>query len=187
MITLNKISQSLIKLLPIYKTIIHKNNLTLIVPNQYLYQIIFFLNKYTNTQYKILSDICGVDYPERNQRFEVVYNLLSIRYNSRITIKTNISLLEPVKSITSIFTAANWWEREVWDLFGIFFKNHPDLRRILTDYGFNGYPLRKEFPLSGFLDIRYCSRVKRIIYEPIELTQEFRIYTYDNAWSNIYQ
>ena len=119
-------------------------------------------------------DITAVDYPTRDQRFEVVYNLLSVRHNSRIRVKTYADEARPVPSICSLYDGANWYEREVYDLFGVFFVGHPDLRRIMTDYGFDGHPLRKDFPLTGYTEIRYDEEKKRIVVEPLELTQAFR-------------
>jgi len=126
--------------------------------------------------------LTAVDYPSRLKRFEVVYNLLSIQYNSRIRIKTLVDELSPLDSLVSIYSASNWFERETWDMFGIFFTQHPDLRRILTDYGFEGHPLRKDFPLSGFVEVRYDDTEKRVITEPIEMTQEFRYFDFSNPW-----
>lgn len=122
----------------------------------------------------MVADITAVDYPTRNNRFEVVYNLLSVRHNSRIRVKTYADEAKPVPSITSLYDGANWYEREVYDLFGVFFTGHPDLRRIMTDYGFDGHPLRKDFPLTGYTEIRYDEEKKRIVVEPLELTQAFR-------------
>ena len=122
----------------------------------------------------MVADITAVDYPTRSQRFEVVYNLLSVRHNSRIRVKTYADEATPVPSITSLYDGANWYEREVYDLFGVFFVGHPDLRRIMTDYGFDGHPLRKDFPLTGYTEIRYDEEKKRIVVEPLELTQAFR-------------
>lgn len=122
----------------------------------------------------MVADITAVDYPTRDQRFEVVYNLLSVRHNSRIRVKTYCDEATPVPSITSLYDGANWYEREVYDLFGVFFVDHPDLRRILTDYGFDGHPLRKDFPLTGYTEIRYDEEKKRIVVEPLELSQAFR-------------
>jgi NADH/F420H2 dehydrogenase subunit C len=121
-----------------------------------------------------VSDITAVDFPTRDKRFEVVYNLLSVRHNSRIRIKTYADEASPVPSITSLYDGANWYEREVYDLFGVFFIGHPDLRRIMTDYGFDGHPLRKDFPLTGYTELRYDEEKKRIVVEPLELTQAFR-------------
>ena len=122
----------------------------------------------------MVADITAVDYPTRSNRFEIVYNLLSVRHNSRIRVKTYADEATPVPSITSLYDGANWYEREVYDLFGVFFVGHPDLRRIMTDYGFDGHPLRKDFPLTGYTEIRYDEEKKRIVVEPLELTQAFR-------------
>lgn len=122
----------------------------------------------------MVADITAVDYPTRNNRFEVVYNLLSVRHNSRIRVKTYADEATPVPSITSLYDGANWYEREVYDLFGVFFVGHPDLRRIMTDYGFDGHPLRKDFPLTGYTEIRYDEEKKRIVVEPLEMTQALR-------------
>jgi len=175
-------SKFLIKLLPIYKAIIAKKELTLIVPSLYITEIITFLKDNTNCQFKVLIDICAVDFPERNQRFEIVYNLLSIKYNFRIRIKTLVDEITPINSLTEVYEAANWWEREVWDFFGVFFINHPDLRRILTDYGFEGHPLRKDFPVTGYVEVRYDDSKKRVIYEAIEYSQEFRAFDFTSPW-----
>ena len=125
------------------------DQLVAIVEREDIAKLLVFLRDDVNCQFKQLMDICGVDYPERRQRFEVVYNLLSLVHNNRITVKVMIDDKSPVPSVSKIFSSADWWEREIWDLFGIFFSGHPDLRRILTDYGFDGHPLRKDFPLTG--------------------------------------
>jgi NADH dehydrogenase (ubiquinone) Fe-S protein 3 len=140
------------------------------------------LKYHTNTRFQVLIDICGVDYPSRKQRFEVVYNLLSIQYNSRIRVQTSVDEITPICSAVNIFPSAGWWEREVWDMFGVYFSNHPDLRRILTDYGFEGHPLRKDFPLSGYVEVRYDDSEKRVVSEPIEMTQEFRYFDFASPW-----
>lgn len=116
-------------------------------------------------------DISGADYPTRSQRFEVVYHLLSVKYNSRIRVKTYADEVTPVPSATAVYRAADWFEREIWDLFGVFFLGHQDLRRIMTDYGFEGHPLRKDFPLTGYSEVRYSEEKKRIVTEPLQLTQ----------------
>lgn len=136
--------------------------------------VISFLKYHTAAEYTQVSDITAIDFPTRNQRFEIVYNLLSVRHNSRIRVKTYADEAQPVPSITSLYDGANWYEREVYDLFGVFFVGHPDLRRIMTDYGFDGHPLRKDFPLTGYTEIRYDEEKKRIVVEPLELTQAFR-------------
>jgi len=127
--------------------------------------------------------MCGVDYPEKKNRFEVIYNLLSISYNSRITVSVSVDEKTPIDSVTPIFSGADWLEREVWDMFGIFFLGHKDLRRILTDYGFKGHPLRKDFPLTGYVEVRYSDSEKRVITEEVSLTQDYRTFIFDNNWN----
>jgi len=144
-----------------------------------------FLRDDANCQFKQLIDICGVDYPEREQRFEVVYNLLSLKHNLRIRVKVLTDEDTPVPSIAEIYSAAPWFEREAWDLYGIFFSDHPDLRRILTDYGFEGHPLRKDFPLTGYVEMRYDDEQKRVIYEPVKLTQDFRSFDFLSPWEGM--
>ena len=132
--------------------------------------------------FEMLMDVCGVDYPERERRFEVVYNLLSVSHNQRIRVKVPVGETESVPSVTPLFPTANWFERETWDLYGVFFSDHPDLRRILTDYGFEGHPLRKDFPLTGHVEVRYDDEQKRVVYEPVKLVQEFRNFDYLSPW-----
>ena len=156
-----------------------------IVPSWALLPFLTFLKNHTNTQFKMLIDITAVDYPSRSSRFEVVYQLLSIHYNARIRVKTNVDELTPIESVSSLFPSANWFERETWDMFGICFLNHPDLRRILTDYGFEGHPLRKDFPVSGYVEFRYDDSKKRVISEPVELAQEFRYFDFASPWELI--
>lgn len=147
-----------------------------------------FLRDHTAAEYTQVSDITAVDFPTREYRFEVVYNLLSVRHNSRIRVKTYADEATPVPSITSLYDGALWFEREVYDMFGVFFTGHPDLRRIMTDYGFDGHPLRKDFPLSGYTEIRYDEEKKRIVVEPLELTQAFRNFEGgSSAWEGIGQ
>ena len=133
-------------------------------------------------QYNLLSCISGVDFLGKDYRFGVIYDLLSLTYNSRLRVKVFVNEITPVPSTIEIFINANWWEREIWDLYGIYFDNHTDLRRILTDYGFEGHPMRKDFPLSGFIELRYDESKKRIVGEPLELTQEFRSFTFEMPW-----
>jgi len=133
-------------------------------------------------QYNMLTCISGVDFLGKSYRFSVVYDLLSLTFNSRLRIKVFVNEITSVPSIIDVFINANWWEREIWDLYGIYFDKHPDLRRILTDYGFEGHPMRKDFPLSGFVEFRYDEGKKRVIGEPIELTQEFRSFTFERPW-----
>jgi len=132
--------------------------------------------------FKVLVDVTAVDYPERSERFEVVYNLLSVTRNQRVRVKISVGQDQPVPSVTPVFGAAIWMEREVWDMFGIFFTDHPDLRRILTDYGFEGHPLRKEFPLTGYTELRYDNELRRVVYEPVTLTQDFRCFDFLSPW-----
>ena len=172
----------LLKVLPIYTVNYEKGELTITVPHSKIFQVIQFLRDNTNCQYRTIIDICAVDYPERENRFEVVYNLLSITYNTRIRVKTSVNEITPLESITSLFKGADWFEREAWDFYGVFFSNHPDLRRILTDYGFEGHPFRKDFPLSGYVEVRYDEIQKRVVCEPIELSQEYRDFGFASPW-----
>ena len=144
-----------------------------------------FLRDDSQCQFKMLVDLCGVDYPERPERFEVVYNLLSLKHNRRVRVKVTTDEDTPVPSITSVFSAAGWFEREAWDLYGIFFSDHPDLRRILTDYGFQGHPMRKDFPLTGYVEVRYDEEQKRVVYEPVKLVQEFRRFDFESPWEGM--
>ena len=157
--------------------------LTIKINSQKILKILNFLKNHTSAQYKILSDICAVDYPFREKRFEIVYNLLSITYNSRLTISISVDEKTPVDSCVNVYSTAGWFEREVWDMFGIFFIENSDLRRILTDYGFKGHPLRKDFPLTGFTEIRYYDFEKRIILEEVSLAQDYRTFYFDNTWN----
>lgn len=167
-----KFADYLLQILPIYSYSIHYMELVLYVPVEKIREIAFFLRDHTMTQYKVLTEIAGVDYPARgNFRFEVVYMLLSIRYNARVKLKVVVDDKTSIPSLVSVYKNANWSEREVYDMFGITFKEHHDLRRILTDYGFKGFPLRKDFPLSGFVEVRYDDTVSHIVYEPVQLSQ----------------
>ncbi|CAM9119218.1 unnamed protein product [Choristocarpus tenellus] len=171
-------------LLPLRSYYIFDKEIIIMVDKKDLFYCLSFLKYHTNTQFKILTCISGVDYPEKYDRFEIVYDLLSLSFNTRIRIKTQTKEVEPISSIVSIFSGANWWEREIWDLFGVFFSSHPDLRRILTDYGFEGHPIRKDFPLSGYSELRYDEEQKLVIYENLELGQEFRAFNFHTPWSN---
>ena len=148
-------------------------------------KVLAFLRDDINCQFKLLMELCGVDYPERENRFEVVYCLLSLSRNIRVKIRVSANERVPVPSVTGVFSSAGWWEREVWDLFGIFFSGHSDLRRILSDYGFEGHPLRKDFPLTGYVEVRYDDSQKRVVYEPVSLTQEFRDFDFMSPWEGI--
>ncbi len=147
-------------------------------------RVLSFLRDDSGCHFKCLMDVCGVDYPGRGERLEGVYNLLSLRHNQRIRIKLTTDEESPVPSVTGVFNSAGWWEREAWDLFGIYFSDHPDLRRILTDYGFEGHPMRKDFPLTGFVEMRYDEAQKRVVYEPVKLTQEFRRFDFMSPWES---
>jgi NADH dehydrogenase (ubiquinone) Fe-S protein 3 len=174
--------QQLTKLIPFLVYQEFNNEISLVLSKNTLYFALTFLKLHIGLQYKLLSCISGVDFLTKNYRFSVVYDLLSITYNSRLRIKVFINEISSLPSIVKIFINANWWEREIWDLYGIYFDQHPDLRRILTDYGFEGHPMRKDFPLSGYIEVRYDDNKKRIIVEPIELTQELRYFTFESPW-----
>ncbi len=181
------IAKYIIKLVPkwVKYSVSNKNEVTFYVYPEFLIPFLFFLRDHIYTQYKVLIDITAVDYPSRTLRFEVVYNLLSVEYNARIRIKTCVDEITPVSSSTPVYSSAGWWEREVWDMFGIFFSGHSDLRRILTDYGFQGHPLRKDFPLTGYTEVRYDDSEKRVVTESLELTREFRYFDFSSPWEQI--
>ena len=159
--------------------------LTIVVAREAIVDVLTKLRDDPTCQFEILIDICGVDYPARKHRFDVVYHLLSVRKNQRIRIKLETDEAMPVPSVISVFPAANWYEREAYDMYGILFSDHPDLRRLLTDYGFEGYPLRKDFPLSGYKEVRYDDEQKRVVYEPVRLTQEFRNFDFESPWEGV--
>eukprot|EP00731_Ephydatia_muelleri_P026084 Em0018g184a len=160
----------------------HINELELLIHPEGVTPVLTFLRDHHNAQFRQLADLTALDVPKRVFRFEVVYNLLSLVYNARIRVKTYTDELTPIDSATAVYSGANWPEREVWDMYGVFFANHPDLRRILTDYGFEGHPLRKDFPLSGYVEVRYDDEVKRVVCEPVELSQEFRKFDLSAPW-----
>ena len=145
-------------------------------------KVVTFLRDDPMCLFKVLVDICGTDYPERPKRFDVVYNLLSLVHNQRIRIKVEADDETPVPSITAVHNSANWFEREIWEMYGVMFSDHPDLRRLLTDYGFEGHPLRKDFPLTGFVETRYDEERKRVVYDPVKLSQEFRKFDFLSPW-----
>ena len=147
--------------------------------------VLTFLRDDPACLFKMLVDLTAVDYPERPERFEVVYNLLSLRHNRRVRLKIAVEDGSSVPSIAGILGAASWYEREVWDMFGIPFSGHPDIRRILTDYGFEGHPLRKDFPLTGYVEVRYDDEQKRVVYEPVKLAQEFRSFDFVSPWEGM--
>ena len=160
-----------------------KNGLYLLNINQFmLMKVVKILKENEKLKLNQFIDLTAVDYPNKENRFEMIYILLSVKFNFRIIIKFFINENASVDSITNLFPAANWYEREVWDLFGIAFNNHPDLRRLLTDYGFIGHPLRKDFPLSGNVEVKYDLNEKKVVYEPIKLTQSFREFEFESPW-----
>jgi NADH-quinone oxidoreductase subunit C len=150
-------------------------------------KVLTFLRDDARCLFKMLIDICGVDYPDRAERFEVVYNLLSLKHNRRLRVKVATAEDRPVPSVAGVFKVAGWFEREAWDLYGIYFSDHPDLRRILTDYGFEGHALRKDFPLTGYVEVRYDIEQKRVVYEPVQLRQEFRTFDFESPWEGMVQ
>jgi NADH-quinone oxidoreductase subunit C len=161
---------------------IERGELTIPVRRESLSAMATFLRDDPNCLFTTLVDLCGADYPERAERFEIVYHLLSLRHNRRVRLKVATDETTPVPSLVRVFPSAGWYEREAWDLYGILFTGNPDLRRILTDYGFEGHPLRKDFPLTGFVEMRYDEEQKRVVYEPVKLTQEFRTFDFLSPW-----
>ncbi len=162
-----------------------KDELVVWVKTKDIEKMLDFLRDDKECTFQTFIDVTAVDFPEREKRFEVVYNLLSMRHNHRIRVKLDISENELVPSVIGVYSAAGWFEREVWDMYGIMFNGHPDLRRILTDYGFEGHPQRKDFPLSGHVELRYCEELKRVVYEPVKLTQDFRSFDYLSPWEGL--
>ncbi len=156
--------------------------LTLDVEREQIANVLRYLRDDPRCLFSCLIDICGVDYPGRERRFDVVYHLLSPQLNHRIRLKVQTDDYTPVPTAVGVFPAANWYEREAFDLYGVLFSGHPDLRRILTDYGFQGHPLRKDFPLTGFVEVRYSEEAKRVVYEPVKLPQEFRNFDFLSPW-----
>ncbi len=169
----------------ILKKEMHQDEMCFTVRREGLRRFVTFLLNDANCDFRQLIDICGVDYPERDERFEVVYQLLSLKHNFRMRVKVRTDEKTPVDSVTEIYSTANWFEREVWDMYGIYFNEHPDLRRILTDYGFEGHPLRKDFPLTGFVEMRYDSEQKRVVYEPVKLAQDYRSFDFVSPWEGM--
>ena len=159
-----------------------RGELTLRVQTGAIARVLTYLRDEPNCQFKLLVDLCGVDYPEREKRFEVVYHLLSPRQNQRIRVKVDTDEITPVPSVTGVFASAMWYERETWDMYGVYFSDHPDLRRLLTDYGFEGHPLRKDFPQTGYVEVRYDDEQKRVIYEPVRLREDWRSFDFLSPW-----
>ena len=166
----------------IQNSIIEHNELLIEIDDKDLIDVVQFLKSNENCKFKQLIDIAGVDYPEDEKRFELVYLFLSHEHNTRIKLLIKFQINQTINSIVKIFPSANWMEREVFDMYGIKFKNHPDLRRILTDYGFKGHPLRKDFPLTGFNEVRYSEKEKKVIYEPVKLEQNYRNFDFESPW-----
>ncbi|KFB10401.1 NADH-quinone oxidoreductase subunit C [Nitratireductor basaltis] len=166
----------------IQDAVVAYGELTLIVEAGDIVDVLNFLKSDVQCQFVSFIDISGADYPARKKRFEVVYHLLSPRQNQRIRVKLSTDEDTPVPSVIDVFPGADWYEREVYDMYGVLFTGHPDLRRILTDYGFEGYPLRKDFPLTGYVEVRYDGEAKRVVYEPVELRQEFRNFDFLSPW-----
>jgi NADH-quinone oxidoreductase subunit C len=156
--------------------------LALVVRREAVARVLTFLRDDSNCLFVQLMDVCGADYPSRPERFDVVYHLLSLKHNQRVRVKLRADETTPVPSVTGVFPSAGWFEREVWDMYGVMFAGHPDLRRLLTDYGFEGHPLRKDFPLTGYVELRYDEEQKRVVYEPVKLPQEFRNFEFMSPW-----
>ena len=175
-------SYPLIYILPILRFELYKHESSFLVLTSIFNKILIIFKNHFKYQFKVLTCISGVDYPENLYRFKIVYELLSIKFNSRLRLKILVDELTPVNSIENIFPGASWWESEIWDMFGVFFLNQYNLTRLLTDYGFQGYPLRKDFPLSGFTESKYNSVKNRVVYENIELAQEYRTFEFISPW-----
>ena len=169
------------------ETVIAHGELTLLAKADEIAPLLAYLRDDPRCLFTTLIDICGVDYPERAKRFDVVYHLLSMKKNHRVRVKIQADEQTPVTSVVSLFPAANWFEREAFDMYGILFSGHPDLRRLLTDYGFQGYPLRKDFPLTGHVEVRYDPEQQRVVYEPVKLQQAYRNFDFMSPWEGIPQ
>jgi len=164
---------------------IAKGELALTVRRDAIVRVLTYLRDDDACRFGALMDVCGVDWPAKPERFEVVYNLLSMRHNRRIRVKLSTDENTPVPSAVGVFPSAGWFERETWDMYGVFFADHPDLRRILTDYGFEGHPLRKDFPLTGHVEVRYDAEQRRVVYERVKLTQDFRSFDFLSPWEGL--
>jgi NADH-quinone oxidoreductase subunit C len=180
-----ELSDYLTKIMPVGVVINNKaisDILSLECESNSLLRCLELLRDDSNLKFTILIDLTAVDYPSNIKRFEVVYNLLSIKFNQRLIVKVKVADGENIESASDLFSAATWFEREAWDMYGIIFENNPDLRRILTDYGFSGHPLRKDFPLTGYVEVRYNPDLKKVVYEPVNLMQEYRNFDYLSPW-----
>lgn len=179
----HKIQQSLKT--DLLEAIIASNQLTLVVPCAAIVKVMTYLRDGEWLAFRQLVDLCGVDYPSRSPRFEVVYHLLSLKHNQRLRVKIRVDETDMVPSVCSVFRSANWLEREVWDMYGLRFSGHPDLRRLLTDYGFEGFPMRKDFPLTGHVQVRYDQETKKVQNEPVNLQQQFRRFDFESPWEGM--
>jgi NADH-quinone oxidoreductase subunit C len=162
-----------------------RGELVVVASRTNIVDLLTFLRDDPACRFATLVDICGVDWPQRERRFDVVYHLLSLSQNQRLRVKVETDEDTPVPSVAAVYSAAGWYERETWDLYGVYFADHPDLRRILTDYGFEGHPLRKDFPLTGYVEVRYDDEKRRVVYEPVKLTQEFRSFDFLSPWEGM--
>ena len=177
--------KNMTRILPIIRLELYNNKEnSLIIPTNFINEVLLILKNHFKYQFKVLTCISGMDNPENLYRFQIVYDLLSLKFNTRIRLKILIDELIPVKSIENLFLSSSWWESEIWDMFGVFFTNQNNLTRILTDYGFQGYPLRKDFPLTGFSECKYNISKSRVVYEKIELAQEYRAFNFLCPWEN---
>jgi NADH-quinone oxidoreductase subunit C len=181
---LNTLGQEILEALPgaALDSSIAYGELTIVAETGKIVEVLRFLRDDPRCLFVCFIDICGVDYPGREKRFDVVYHLLSPRHNARIRVKVATDEVTPVPSVIDVFPGANWFERETYDLYGVLFSGHPDLRRLLTDYGFEGHPLRKDFPLTGFVEVRYDEEQRRVVYQPVKLQQEFRSFDFLSPW-----
>jgi NADH:ubiquinone oxidoreductase subunit C len=177
--------ENIIKVLPIVRFELYKKETSFLIQTNLLKEILLVFKNHFKYQFKVLTCISGVDYPENLYRFKIVYELLSVKFNSRVRIKILVDELVPVNSLEKIFPGASWWESEIWDMYGVFFLDQHNLTRLLTDYGFQGYPLRKDFPLSGFTESRYNVVKNRVVYDNIELSQEYRTFNFISPWENL--
>jgi NADH/F420H2 dehydrogenase subunit C len=177
-------NEDITKVLPILRFELYDAEASFVIQTNLNIEVLTVLKNHFTFQFKVLTCISGVDYPENLYRFQVVYELLSLKFNSRVRIKVLLNELTPIDSIETVFSGASWWECEIWDMLGVFFSNQSNLVRLLCDYGFQGYPLRKDFPLSGFIEVRYNVIKNRVIYENVELAQEYRTFEFISPWEN---
>ncbi len=169
----------------VVSNVVHNGQAIITVKRDSIVPVLTKLRDDPALHFELLVDIAGVDYPDRQERFEVVYQLLSLKHNRRVRVKVTTDETTAVPSVSSVYNSAGWYEREAWDLFGVYFSDHPDLRRILTDYGFEGHPMRKDFPLTGYVEVRYDEEQRRVVYEPVKLKQEFRSFDFVSPWEGM--